>query len=180
MSFWLGMQIANTKQETRIPRSSMGLAAGLTVLLLASGAQAQSGEVEATLTAYSVSLTQDGTEQLDPASDIKPGGVIEYEIDYKNATDDPIDNFIVLGDVPDQTHYVAVTAVEGFESKLEVHVPGIGWSLEPVIRYVEDEHGALIGTKVPPEEYDALRWRMPNALAPGEEISVSYRIRVNN
>ncbi len=140
----------------------------------------QSGEVEATLAAYAVTVQEDGVEQLTPATDIKPGGIIEYEIDYRNATSTPLADFIVLGDVPDETTYLSVTSIEGFKSELEVHVPGIGWSFEPVIRYVQDETGALVPMTVQPEEYDALRWRMPNALAPGEEISVSYRIRVNN
>ena len=152
----------------------------LAVLICSPAALAQSGEVEATLTAYTVTVLDDGAEQLAPAKEIKPGGIIEYDIDYRNATDDPLEDFIVLGDVPDQTTYLSVTSVKGFKSELEVHVPGIGWSLEPVIRYVQDETGALVPMTVQPEEYDALRWRMPNALAPGEEISVSYRIRVNN
>lgn len=153
---------------------------GLAALACALGAHAETGEVEAKLTAYSVTLQEDGAEQLEPNGEIKPGGIIEYDIEYKNATDGALENFVVHGDVPDQTTYLSVTSVEGFNSQLEVHVPGIGWSLEPVIRYVQDETGTLVATPVQPEEYDALRWQMPNALAPGEEISVSYRIRVNN
>ncbi|MEO9970248.1 MAG: hypothetical protein ABJG15_10600 [Hyphomonadaceae bacterium] len=180
MFFWQDMREKNAGRESGRRRPPFVLAASLAALYLAGGAHAQSGEVEATLIAYAVTLDEDGGALLEPAGEITPGGIIEYEIGYKNATDDPLDDFVVLGDVPDQTHYLAVTAVEGFESDLEVHVPGIGWSLEPVIRYSEDENGTLVGTPVPPEEYDALRWRMPNALAPGEEISVSYRIQVNN
>jgi hypothetical protein len=149
-------------------------------LLCSPAALAQSGEVEATLTAYAITIEEDGAERASPASEIKPGGIIEYEIDYRNATEDPLENFVILGDVPDKTTYLSVTSIEGFQGELEVHVPDIGWSLEPVIRYVQDDTGALVPMTVQPEEYDALRWRMPNALAPGEEISVSYRIRVNN
>jgi len=161
-------------------RSCRSAVLAMATVLCSAGAFAQSGEVEATLTAYAVTVQEDGAEALAPASEIKPGGIIEYEIDYRNATEDPLENFVILGDVPEQTTYLSVTSVEGFQSELEVHVPDIGWSLEPVIRYVQDDTGALVPMTVQPEEYDALRWRMPNALAPGEEISVSYRIRVNN
>ena len=152
----------------------------LGVLVMMAGGLAHAEDVAVELTAYAVTVSADGEEELSPTTEVNPGGIIEYEIDYRNLTDDPLDNFTVLGDVPDETTYVSVTAIEGFDSELEVHVPDIGWSLEPVIRYVQDETGALVPTEVQPEEYDALRWRMPNALAPGEEISVSYRIRVNN
>jgi len=174
------MRKSENRPDGGVRRQSKLWTACLAAVVCAGNALAQSGEVEAKLTAYAVTLNEDGNEQLEPAGEIKPGGIIEYDIDYRNASEDPLDNFIVLGDVPDRTSYLSVTAVEGFESELEVHVPGIGWSLEPVVRYVQDETGALVATPVEPEEYDALRWRMPNALAPGEEISVSYRIRVNN
>ena len=168
-------------RSRRVARTTVRcLAAAMVGLMASASALAGEGEVEATLTAYAITIEEDGAEQMSPAVEIKPGGIIEYDIDYRNATDDPLENFIVLGDVPDQTTYLSVTSVEGFQSEMEVHVPGLGWSLEPVIRYVQDETGALVATEVQPEEYDALRWRMPNALAPGEEISVSYRIRVNN
>ena len=151
----------------------------LGALIMMAGGAASAEDVAVELTAYAVTLSAEGEEELSPITEVDPGGIIEYEIDYRNMTEDPLGNFTVMGDVPDQTTYLSVTAVKGFNSELEVHVPGIGWSNEPVIRYVQDEAGTLVPTEVQPEEYDALRWRVPKALAPGEEISVSYRIRVN-
>jgi len=164
---------ASLKDQPRLWALCLGL------LVMMAGGTASAEDVAVELTAYAVTVSAEGEEELSPTTEVDPGAIIEYEIDYRNMTQDPLDNFTVLGDVPDQTTYLSVTAVKGFNSELEVHVPGIGWSLEPVIRYVRDETGTLVPTEVPPEEYDALRWRMPNALAPGEEISVSYRIRVN-
>ena len=62
----------------------------------------------------------------------------------------------------------------------EVSVSDIGWATPPVIRYVEDEEGILQPAEVPDEEFEALRWRLVEPIAPGEEVSASYRIRVEN
>ena len=154
----------------------------LFALLVGAGAYAQADApaVEAALVAFA--LEADGNRSETPLNTddgVLPGQVLEYELSYKNVSDEALSDFVVLGDVPDETVFESAGAFEQYDAVFEVEVPGIGWSMLPVIRYVPDEHGVLIEQAVPSEEFEALRWRLLEPVFPGEEISISYRIKIN-
>ena len=157
------------------------MVAGLS-LMFASMAAAQEPEtvVESNIAAYTITLDKDGREIRQSADQIVPGGVIEYTLTYKNVSDEALSDFVILGKVPDATDYHSAQAVKQAQAVFEVSVRDIGWVTPPVMRYEDDGTGVLRPVEVPEEEFEALRWRLAEPITPGEEVSATYRIRVED
>ena len=143
-------------------------------------AQEASAKVESEIVAYTITLDEEGKEQRILADVVSPGGIIEYELTYRNVSEEPLGNFIIQGGVPDATQYYSAQPLDALLATFEVSVADIGWATPPVTRYVDDGTGVLSPVAVPEEEYQALRWRLAKPITPGEEVSASYRIKVEN
>lgn len=141
-------------------------------------AQDAPAKVESRIAAFSILQDEDGEDIRKPATTIAPGGVIEYQLSYRNISDEALSDFVILGDVPEATIYIAGGSVDTVPAVFEVSVAGIGWATPPIVRYVKDEAGALRSVNVPESEFEALRWRLAEPIIPGEEVSATYRIKV--
>jgi len=141
-------------------------------------AQEQAPKVETAISAYTIVVDEKGNEVRETASTVSPGGIIEYQLSYRNVSDDALSNFIILGDVPEATEYLSAQPLGETLAVFEVSVEDIGWATPPVIRYIDDGDGVLRPVNVPEEEFEALRWRLAEPITPGEEVSATYRIKV--
>lgn len=161
----------------------IGLVVGGAAILLSAGAtvaQEEVAKIVSTIEAFTIVQDEAGQDVRAPADAINPGGVIEYEMTYKNVSEDALSELIIRGDVPQQTYYLSSEELKNAPAVFEVSVADIGWATPPVIRYVEDEEGILRPVEVSDEEFEALRWRLAEPILPGEEVSATYRIRVEN
>lgn len=155
-------------------------------LALAGTAMAQDGEaaseakIESKIAAFTITLDENGNERRERATTVSPGGVIEYQLSYRNISGQPLSDFVILGDVPPATYYLSAERLDMPEAVFEVSVADIGWGAPPLIRYVRDEAGIMRPVKVPEAEFEALRWRLAEPIIPGEEVSATYRIKVEN
>jgi len=143
-------------------------------------AQEAPAKVETEIAAYTITLDEEGKEQRALADVVSPGGIIEYEMTYRNISDEPLADFIIQGGVPDATQYFSAQPLDVLRATFEVSVADIGWASPPVTRYVDDGTGVLKPIAGPKEEYQALRWRLAQPITPGEEVSATYRIKVEN
>jgi hypothetical protein len=157
------------------------LVAGLSLIVgsLATG-QERAPAVQSDITAYTITLDADGREVRKVADQIVPGGIIEYTLTYKNVSREALSDFVILGKVPEATDYHSSEAIKQVQAVFEVSVSDIGWTTPPVMRYEDDGTGVLRPVKVPEEEFEALRWRLAEPITPGEEVSATYRIRVED
>ena len=141
-------------------------------------AQEAPAKVESSISAYTVTLAEDGKEIKVPAKKVSPGGTIEYQLSYKNISDEPLEEFVILGNVPASTSYLSAVPLEATRAIFEVSVSDIGWATPPIVRYKEDDSGIMRPVEVPKDEFEALRWRLAEPISPGEEVSATYRIKV--
>ena len=95
-------------------------------------------------------------------------------------SDDALSNFVILGNVPGSTRYLSAQPLEEIQAVFEVSVEDIGWVTPPVIRYIDSGDGVMRPVEVPEEEFEALRWRLAEPITPGEEVSATYRIKVED
>lgn len=143
-------------------------------------AQEAPAKVESEIAAYTITLDEEGKEQRALADVVSPGGIIEYEMTYRNVSDEPLGDFIIQGGVPDATYYHSAEQLDALRATFEVSVADLGWATPPIMRYVDDGTGVLRPVEVPEEEYQVLRWRLKQPITPGEEVSATYRIKVEN
>ena len=143
------------------------------------GAQDQQTEVESVLTAYEVRTNEAGAEYLGPASEILPGGVIEYHLDYVNHTDGPLGGFIIEGRIPHASSYIINSQSADLTAEFEARTGDIDWPAPPLVRYVEDADGVMRPENVPASEYEAIRWRLSAPVEPEIPVRTVYRVRVD-
>lgn len=133
--------------------------------------------VESRMDVSAVIKQADG-ETLRPADEIVPGAVLQYDLDYRNASGEAFEGFTIVGPVPENTEFLPETQNADRRSVFEAKVEGLDWAQPPVTRYETDADGTLRSVEVPASAYSAVRWRLAEPLAPGETASAAYRVRV--
>lgn len=131
--------------------------------------------VNSTLTAQVVSLV-DGKAVSKPATDAKPGDVIEYRAVYANNTRSGINGLLATIAVPAGTTFIAGSAAPAGPT---ASVDAVTFAPMPLIRTVKAAGGVLQKEPVPLADYRAVRWNA-GALAAGQETVVSVRVQVNS
>lgn len=165
------------------------LAAGLAGLLFISPAVAQSIAltpapvpapahelgvrlVAARIVAPSAEVNRETRASADSA---KPGDVIEYRADYRNAGKSTARAVLATLPIPPGTEYIAGTAAPG--AGLRASLDGKVYQALPLMRRVKRADGQTVDVPVPLAEYRFLRWDLGD-LAAQRESSVSARVRV--
>jgi len=141
-------------------------------------AQVARAQVETKKRAFALTHAANGELIRTPAARALPGQILEYELSYRNMSDVALDDFILVGELPIAAEYVSNAALNGPKAVFEVSVADMGWVLPPVVRYMDDGKGILRPVAIPEENFQALRWRLAESIAPGEEVSASYRIKI--
>jgi uncharacterized repeat protein (TIGR01451 family) len=147
--------------------------AALAPVFLAPAAAHAGSDVKVALTAQRVSVI-DGKETLLPATQAKPGDVLEYRATYKNAGDQPARQVMATLPVPAGMEFVGRTASP---SKLEASLDGQTYATVPLTRRVKQADGREVVRVVPTTEYRWLRWPL-GTLGSNSTRTVVARMRV--
>lgn len=152
----------------------------LLVLMGLSQAHAESDALKVELEAHTIIIDETGAEQMAPAKAVSPGSLIEYRMRYENVSETDLGDFVINGEIPSMTEFIAESEQANGQALFEVHVEDIGWSEIPVMRYLPDETGVLRAVIVAPEDYNGLRWRLSEPLRAGQVVEAHYRVKVDN
>ena len=102
-----------------------------------------------------------------------------YNDSIVNEGDEVINNLKVLGPIPEEVEYVAMSASSASNAELEASIDmGITWSSEPLYRTALDANGKEIQEIVPPSQYHQIRWSSFDELKPDDSFQYTYRVRV--
>jgi uncharacterized repeat protein (TIGR01451 family) len=137
-------------------------------------ALAQSG-LNVSLTAQRVAVNDRGRESFEPATEAKPGQVVEYRAAYRNPTQAQVRDVRATLPIPQGTEYVASTARP---APALASLDGRTFEAMPLKRRVKLANGQTVVRDVPLSEYRYLRWSL-GAIAAGGTETVSARVRVS-
>ena len=153
----------------------------LSLILACPVAMANDGPLKSHMEAFTVTVMDDGKEQLTVADVAIPGSIIEYQLTYENSGDTPLAGLAVTGPVPTSVEYLGDSAKSESASDLQVSIDqGKSWHNEPVIRIAVDEYGVSREEIVPTSQYTHIRWTAVAPLASNSTSTYAYRVRVNN
>jgi uncharacterized repeat protein (TIGR01451 family) len=145
-------------------------------LLLFTGATvAQSnGAVTSTLTVTLIVAGKDGKESRAAADTAKPGDVLEYVTEFRNAGKTAARKLVATLPIPVGTEFLSATAKPG---DVSASLDGTKFEAVPLMRKVRRADGTTVEELVPTSEYRFLRWS-PRDLAAGRSARYSARVRL--
>ena len=152
------------------------LAGALVVLVLPVplAALAQPG-LDVQLTAQRVAVDARGREVLTPATEAKPGQLVEYRAAYRNPGATRVRAVQATLPIPEGTEYVVRTARP---APALASLDGRTFEAIPLTRKVRLSNGQTVVREVPASEYRYLRWSL-GAIESGRTESVRARVRVS-
>lgn len=117
-------------------------------------------------------------EELTEADEIKPGQKLEYQITYRNVSDEPLNQLHAVGIIPGETSLLN----ESWSTPSGVDVlfsadDGESFHRPPFMIIVTDQEGNPVEREATVEDYDQIRWGVP-VLQPGADLIVKYRVQV--
>jgi hypothetical protein len=127
------------------------------------------------LTVKQVVVSDNGTESLRPATEVKPNDLLLYAASYVNTSASPVKHLVASLPIPPGTQWVDASAVP---RAVLASTDGKVFLPVPLMRRVKDSKGNFIDQPVPLSEYRALRWA-EHVVAPGATYTVSARVRVS-
>lgn len=132
------------------------------------------GDLVVNLVAQKVVIDKNGTEELVPAEQAKPGETLQYTATYHNQGKKPVRGLLATVPLP-----VGTVLVEG-----SARPPATAGSTDgkrfaplPLTRKVKLPTGEQREVAVPLAEYRALQWRV-DRLDGNKEVTVTARVRV--
>jgi uncharacterized repeat protein (TIGR01451 family) len=137
-------------------------------------AHAQAG-LDVSLTARRVAVDARGKETFTPATEAKPGQLLEYRAAYKNASTAAVREVQATLPIPQGTEYVVSTARP---TQPLASLDGRTYAALPLTRKVKLTNGQVVVKEIPVSEYRYLRWSL-GAIAAGRTETVSARVRVS-
>ena len=144
-------------------------------LALGQAVLAQSPAVTSKLSAQRVEMVE-GKAILKPATQSKPGEVIEYSGTYRNAGTAAVNQLQATVPVPVGTTLMAASA---HPAQAQASTDGTRFAPMPLTRMVRQPDGSERKESVPLAEYRALRWEI-GTLAAGSSTVVSLRVRIDS
>lgn len=158
--------------------------AGIFSVLLIALTSPASADLESSMTAMVVKTAPGGTEQFQPASQVKPGETIEYRIVHVNSFDHALDGVAVLGPIPSEMELVAVgrstdvPAVVEVQGEFDPDTPGEEWSTLPATKIVVSDDGTRTTRPAGRADFTAVRWRLTAPLPQHGTVRHVYRAKV--
>ena len=143
-------------------------------LIVSQGALAQNPALTSKLTAQRVELVE-GKSVLKPATEVKPGDVIEYSSVYQNGGSVAVDKLQATVPVPPGTTLIGGSAQP---PQAPAPIDGIRFAPMPLVRTVKKSDGSERKENVPLADYRALRWEI-GTLRAGSSSAVSLRVRID-
>lgn len=142
-------------------------------------------DLESAMTFRILDTSADGEETLVERLSVEPGEVIHYTLSHENKTEHEMQGLIVAAPVPEGVtlslggNSTSVPAVFEIQADLDPELEGLEWTALPAMRKVVEADGNLREEELPIEEVRAVRWSLSEALAAGEVVLTTYRVRVN-
>lgn len=133
---------------------------------------AEPNQVEVNLHAFQV--VAGAKDKLVPATEARPGDVIEYQVTYRNPGKTPAHQ--VNATLPVPPGGMAYLEGSAAPASLQASVDGIHYAPPPLTRDVV-RAGRRVSETVPPAEYRFLRWTLGD-LPAGQSVTVSARMRL--
>ena len=160
----------------RIRRTMLALAliAVAVVPVMAVPVAAQDEPRALEVVAMNVTAEEEGRE-----TDLtKPGDVIEMRLTFTNLTEGQVRNVVFDNPVPASLEYVGESAgADTEEVRVEYSVDeGASYSEAPTVTVVEA--GREVRRPAAPEQVTHVRWTLLGGVAPGAQVTASFRARV--
>lgn len=126
------------------------------------------------LSVKQVVVVEKGKEALRPATEVKPGDLLQYTASYVNGGTSPVKQLVASLPIPAGTQWVDANvlprpALASTDGKVFLPVP--------LMRRVKKADGRVVEEPVPLAEYRAMRWP-EQMVAAGATYTVSTRVRV--
>jgi uncharacterized repeat protein (TIGR01451 family) len=151
------------------------LCVGLICLLAGAWSAARAAEpVTNTLAVHRIHKQSDGRETSEVVSSARPGDLLEYSAEFKNAGDKAANALVATLPIPAGTEFVPGSPVP---AAALASVDGVSFAELPLKRTVKRADGTLHEELVPPGEYRFLRWA-PMDLPGHGAMTVSARVNV--
>lgn len=147
----------------------------LALALVAPAAALADGDITVRLDAQRVSVV-DGKETFSPATQARPGELVEYRATYTNAGGQTARQVMATLPVPAGMEFVEQSAAP---AKVEASLDGRAYAPVPLKRTVRLADGREVVRLVPAAEYRWLRWPLAT-MEPGSARTVSARMRVQS
>lgn len=135
---------------------------------------AEQDDIDVQLTVLKIEVVS-GEEIFAPVAVIRPGDVLQYTLVYKIIGKDEILELLTQLPIPEGMEYVPDSARP---SNVHASLDNNDFSPVPLQRTVKKINGQESREEIPAWAYRTLGWPM-RGLAPGDEITVSARLRVN-
>lgn len=136
---------------------------------------AEQDAIEVVITVQKVEIQGGGEEVFAGAERVRPGDVIQYQILYRVRGKDEILELFAQLPIPDGMEYISDSAQP---TGVQGSIDGKEFLPVPLQRQIESVKGGELLEAIPLAEYRFLGWPM-RGLAPGDEVFVSARFRVN-
>ena len=119
-------------------------------------------------------VVKDDVETLVPAERIKPGEVIEYQVQYRNGGKRAVRSLQAVLPIPAPLEFVSGSATP---ASVQASVDGKTFASLPLRRRIKGGDGAFKIVPVPLSQYRFLRWKI-SELPSGQTVSVRARARL--
>lgn len=123
------------------------------------------------------------SESFEPAKEVFPGDIVQYDLTYWNEGTDSARDLKILGPIPQNTFYLADTATPLPNAEIKYSINGGKTFALPPIKYKvkeKDEKGIEkeVERIATPDMYTHIQWNLKKPFAPKEKLTVSYRVKV--
>ncbi|NMA20483.1 MAG: DUF11 domain-containing protein [Lentisphaerae bacterium] len=134
--------------------------------------------LQSRMTAFLVEQDEEGKERLTEVSQVKPGQLIEYALEYSNVSDRDLTEVSIIGPIPGGTQYIADSAQPSKNAIPEFSIDNaVTFHPEPVKYKVRLPDGSEEEKIATADMYTQIRWELSSMNA-GEKLTLKYRVQV--
>jgi uncharacterized repeat protein (TIGR01451 family) len=137
-------------------------------------------DVQVAITAEKIVVLEEGGKHIEkrvPATDVLPGDVIVYTLQYENKGDEAAQNVVLNDPIPQGTSYVVDCAFSP-AAEVSFSIDGKSFKNPSLLTYMVKKNGKTEQRKASPEQYTHIRWVVKKIPA-GKSGVVGFRVKVN-
>ena len=137
-------------------------------------------DVQVAITAEKIVVVEEGGKHIEKrvaASDVLPGDVIVYTLQYENKGDEAAQNVVLNDPIPQGTSYVVASAFSP-AAEVSFSIDGKTFKKPSLLTYMVKKNGKTEQRKASPEQYTHIRWVVKNIPA-GKSGVVGFKVKVN-
>lgn len=137
-------------------------------------------DVKVEITAEKIVLVEQNGKQIEKrvlATDVLPGDVIVYTLQYENKGDEAAQNVVLNDPIPQGTSYVVASAFSP-AAEVSFSIDGKTFKNPSLLTYMVKKNGKTEQRKASPEQYTHIRWLVKKIPA-GKSGVVGFRVKVN-